>query len=89
MTREQALAKAVDAVARAARLADHAEQAAHGTHYEKAQQLAAAGALWADVARSYAALAQALPVPLPSDDARLINGASGSGKTTAPDGAAS
>jgi hypothetical protein len=65
-TADQYVRLAWNAVSRAATLAGHAESAAHSSdrrHY--AEPLAAAGALWADVARSYAAIAGVLPDPLP------------------------
>lgn len=62
MTREQILKQAIDAAATAKRLAGHAESAAHSTErYHYTERYAAAGAAWADVARSYAAIAQLLP----------------------------
>lgn len=61
LTREQALTEALTAAAESKRLAGHAGTAAHGSDQAKVQGLAAAGALWADVARSYAALAAVLP----------------------------
>lgn len=64
MNREQALAKARDAASRAAVLAGHAESTAHSddpNRRHKVAQFAAAGAVWADVSRSYAALAAATP----------------------------
>ncbi|WP_284437128.1 hypothetical protein [Streptomyces sp. TUS-ST3] len=64
LTREQALTEAVLAAAKARRLAEYAEGAAHSTdpnHYIKVTRFAEAGALWADTSRTYATLAQALP----------------------------
>ncbi|MDW4904447.1 hypothetical protein RB628_03610 [Streptomyces sp. ADMS] len=62
MTRDQALTEARHAVGRAKELATYAESAAHSfDNRAKAPTFAAAGALWADVARSYATLAQAMP----------------------------
>ncbi len=62
MTREQRLTMAAAATTRAARLASDAEDAARSIHDRtKAAPLAAAGALWADIARSHAAIAAALP----------------------------
>lgn len=61
-TREQALNEARIAASRAENLARHAESAAHHPdHRTKTAPLAAAGALWADTARAYAALAAVLP----------------------------
>lgn len=71
MTREEALTKARGAAARAGRLADHAEQAAHGNDPNRrtqAAQFAAAGTVWADVAHSYAAIAAATPEPQPAPE---------------------
>lgn len=62
MTREQRLTMAAAATTRAANLASDAEAAARSFHDQhKAAPLAAAGALWADIARSHAAIAAALP----------------------------
>lgn len=62
MTRDQALNQAVDSIRSAEVLARHAESAAHSDdHRHKAAAFAAAGALRADIARTYAALAQTLP----------------------------
>ena len=64
MNREQRLTMADAAATRAAILARHAESAAHTddpNRRHKAQPLAAAGALWADVARAHAAIAAVLP----------------------------
>lgn len=66
MTREEALAKARTAAGHAANLAESAQGAAYSesrTHV--AVPLAAAGALWADTARAYAAIAAVLPEPKP------------------------
>ncbi|MFE5139250.1 hypothetical protein ACFRDV_16505 [Streptomyces fagopyri] len=61
MTREQRISLADAAVTRAASLARQAEQAADSNDFRhKAQPLAAASAAWSDVARSHAAIAQAL-----------------------------
>ncbi|MDT0469680.1 hypothetical protein [Streptomyces gibsoniae] len=61
MTREEALAKATDAARRAAALAGEAERHAHHPdHPHKVAPLAAAGALWADVARAHVAIATEL-----------------------------
>lgn len=68
LTREQALTEARNAAARAKTLAGHAESAAHNLDREgRVPMLAAAGALWADTARAYAALAAALPQDTPKD----------------------
>ncbi|MEU9913168.1 hypothetical protein [Streptomyces sp. NPDC051001] len=66
MTREEALAEARTAIGRAKVLAGHAENAAHNNDLRhKAPGFAAAGAAWADVARSYTAIAAVLPEPKP------------------------
>ncbi|MFD0547695.1 hypothetical protein [Streptomyces mexicanus] len=60
--RHDALADARDAAARATALAREAErQANYPDHHHKVAALAAAGALWADVARTHAAIAAHLP----------------------------
>jgi len=62
MNREQRLTMADAAVSRAASLARETEKyATHPDYTHKAAPLAAAGALWADVARAHAAIAEALP----------------------------
>lgn len=64
MTREQRLTLADAATSRAAALARDAEGYArsHESHHRgKAEPLAAAGALWADLARAHAAIAAVLP----------------------------
>lgn len=62
MTREQCLTMAAAAATRAAALAEEAERVArHNDFRPKTSAFAAAGALWADVARAHAAIAQALP----------------------------
>lgn len=64
MNRQQRLTMADAAATRAASLARDAENAAHSSdpnHHSKTSRLAAAGALWADIARSHAAIAAALP----------------------------
>jgi hypothetical protein len=61
MDRTNHIALADAAVVRAEHLAADAERAAHGDARSKAEPLAAAGALWADIARTHAAIAQALP----------------------------
>ena len=69
MTREEALAQARTAIGRAKTLAGHAENAAHNNDLRhKAPGFAAAGAAWADVARSYTALAAVLPEPMPASN---------------------
>lgn len=61
-TREQALNEARIAASRAENLARYAESAAHNAdNRPKVPMFAAAGALWADTARAYAALAAVLP----------------------------
>ncbi|WP_020141152.1 hypothetical protein [Streptomyces sp. 351MFTsu5.1] len=69
LTRAQALTEAQQAAAKAKRLAEYAEGAAHSgepVNHTKTQRFAQAGALWADTSRAYASLAQALP-ELPAD----------------------
>lgn len=62
MNREQRLTMADAAASRAASLARDAEACArHADYPHKVAPLAAAGALWADVARAHAAIAAALP----------------------------
>ena len=62
MNRQQRLTMADAAVSRAASLARDAQQAAeHNDYRHKAAPLAAAGALWAEVAKAHAAIAAALP----------------------------
>ncbi|WP_406100811.1 hypothetical protein [Streptomyces canus] len=62
MNREQAINEAINAADKAKRLAEHAGNAAdNGDSQGKVPRLAAAGALWADLARSYAAIAAATP----------------------------
>ncbi|MDX3068810.1 hypothetical protein PV518_42850 [Streptomyces sp. ND04-05B] len=62
MNREQRLTMADEATTKAANLARDAEDAARGFHNrDKAEPLAAVGALWADIARSHAAIAATLP----------------------------
>ncbi|MEU2734681.1 hypothetical protein ABZ656_04300 [Streptomyces sp. NPDC007095] len=61
-TRQDYLDTADKALQKAGQLADYAESAAHNpTPQRKAADLAAAGALYADIARSAAAIAQAMP----------------------------
>ena len=65
-TQEQYIRLAWNAVSKAEELARDAERYAASDDYRhKAQPVAAAGALWADVSRSYAAIAAVLPEPLP------------------------
>lgn len=60
-TQQQYVSLAWDAASRAAQLAEHAERAARNPDKQaKAAPLAAAGSLWADVSRSYSAIAAAL-----------------------------
>lgn len=61
LTRAQRLTLAETAVSRATTLAQDAERAARGDARALAVPLAAAGSLWADVARSHADIAAALP----------------------------
>lgn len=63
MTRRQAaLTQALDAAFQAEELARRTESAARSfDNRHQTQPLAQAGALWADVARAYAAIAAALP----------------------------
>jgi hypothetical protein len=62
MTREQALDEAINAASNAKVYARRVEDAAQsGDTYGSIPRLAAAGALWADTARAYAAIAAALP----------------------------
>lgn len=68
MTREQRLTMADTALTRAVSLARDAEDAARSfDRQHKAAPLAAAGALWADVARAHTAIAAALPETEPTD----------------------
>lgn len=61
-TQQQYVRLAWDAASKAAQLAEHAENAARQRgKQDQVAPLAAAGALWADVARSYAAIATVLP----------------------------
>src|SRR5262249_11185917 len=62
VTREQALKEAVEAAAKAQKLAAEAERSAHSFEsHPKVARYAAAGATWADTARSWAAIAAVLP----------------------------
>ena len=66
MTRDEAIANACEAAERADVLADHAEGAAHhADRKSKVPLFAAAGAVWADTARAWAAIAAVLPEPKP------------------------
>ena len=65
-THEQYVSLAWTAASRAAALAGDAENGARiDNDPRQAGALAAAGALWADVARTYITIATALPEPLP------------------------
>jgi hypothetical protein len=56
------------AATRAAGLAREAEEAARGDNSRhKAEPLAAAGSLWADIARTHASIAQPLPETEPTN----------------------
>lgn len=69
MNREQALNEARHAAYRARAVAYETEQAAREPYEDhKVARLAAAGALWADTARTYTALAAVLPEPPAADD---------------------
>lgn len=71
VTRDQVLAEAHAAAAKAQRLAEYADSAAHSTDPNqniKTNRFAEAGALWADTSRAYATLAQALPEPAADED---------------------
>jgi hypothetical protein len=69
MTRDQALNEAINAARNAAKLAEYAGNAAHsGDSQGKVPRLAAAGALWADLARSYAAIAAVTPETTPGTE---------------------
>ena len=62
MTRQQALDEAVNAARNAKTFARQAENAADsGDSQGKVPRLTAAGGLWADTARAYAAIAAATP----------------------------
>lgn len=68
MTREQALTEARTAAARAKELAQAADRDLdHPTLRFETSLRAAAGAVWADVSRSYSALAAALPETEPTN----------------------
>ena len=69
ITRDQAITEARSAADRAKSLAREADNAAHNRDLrDRVQHLAAAGSLWADTARAYADLAQALREPVTADD---------------------
>lgn len=62
MNRQEAIAKAEDAANKAAKLAAEADRRAnHADYQSRVTPVAEAGAVWADVARSYAAIAAVLP----------------------------
>jgi hypothetical protein len=62
VTREELVTTAQNAADKAAVLAGEAEAAAHSFHdRDMAERLAAAGALWADVARAHTSIAAVLP----------------------------
>jgi hypothetical protein len=61
VTREAHLKLAASAIDRATNLARDAESAARGDGWQRAEPLAAAGALWASIAVADAAVAQATP----------------------------
>ncbi|MEV0639025.1 hypothetical protein AB0I77_29595 [Streptomyces sp. NPDC050619] len=62
MTRAEALQEAIEAAARAKKLAADVERNAHhADRLGSVPRLAAAGATWADTARAYAAIAAVLP----------------------------
>jgi len=62
MDRTKHLALADAAITRAERLAGDAERYAnHADYPHKVAPLAAAGAVWADIARAHAAIAAAMP----------------------------
>lgn len=65
-TQQQYLHLAFEATSKATELAQEAEKyARHADYPHKVAPLATLGALWADIARAHAAIAQALPEPLP------------------------
>lgn len=71
LTHKQALREARAAAAKASRLAGYAENAAHTddpNRRHQVPQFAASGALWADVSRSYTALAAVLPETEPETE---------------------
>jgi hypothetical protein len=64
MNREQARNEAINAASNAKQLARRVEDAAFsGDSMGTIPRFAAAGALWADTARAYAAIAATLPEP--------------------------
>lgn len=66
MDRQYAIKQAAAAARKAASLAAEAERHAHHPDYaHKTRQYAEAGAVWADTARAFTALAEALPEELP------------------------
>lgn len=68
MNREERLTLANAAVTRATDLAHHAESAARTFNEQhRAAPFAAAGSLWADLARTHAAIAAILPETEPTD----------------------
>jgi hypothetical protein len=61
VTRQKHLAQATTAAERASELAEEADRYAHhDDHQRKVAPIAAAGALWADVARAHAEIAAAM-----------------------------
>ncbi|QIY96950.1 hypothetical protein HEP87_26800 [Streptomyces sp. S1D4-11] len=67
-TRRDYLDTADEALRKAAQLANYAENAAHHPdNRRRTADLAAAGALYADIARSAAAIAQAMPADAQED----------------------
>ncbi|OPG03054.1 hypothetical protein B1R27_30000 [Streptomyces sp. GKU 895] len=73
MTRDEAIEKARDAARSAAVLAGRAATAVdHTDRRSKVPLLAAAGAVWADVSRSYSALAAVLPKPATDDETQEV-----------------
>ncbi|MFJ3826218.1 hypothetical protein [Streptomyces nodosus] len=68
MDRTQHMKLADAALTRAQRLAEDAEHYAQSdTYNHKAAPFAAAGALWADIARTHATVAATLPETKPTD----------------------
>lgn len=71
MDHAQHLKLANAAVIKAERLAGEAERfvtSSDPNRYSQVQRYAAAGALWADIARTHAAIADATPLPDIEDD---------------------
>jgi hypothetical protein len=64
-TKEQFVQLAWNAVTKAEELASDAQRYASGDERHKAEPIAATGSLWADIARTYTAIAAVLPEPLP------------------------